>query len=97
MVTYPGDPVVQLERAASIGAGDTVNVTRLDFGVHSGTHVDAPVHFIDGGSGVDEIPLDALVGPCHVVEVPDLSAASVVAVPEGAERVLFKTPNSELW
>lgn len=97
MVTYPGDPVVQLERAASIAAGDIVNLTRLDFGVHSGTHVDAPVHFIDGGSGVDEIPLDALVGPCHVVEVPDLSSASVAAATEGAERVLFKTPNSELW
>ncbi|HET7807179.1 MAG TPA: cyclase family protein [Gaiellaceae bacterium] len=97
MVTYPGDPVVRLERAASIADGDAVNLTRLDFGLHSGTHVDAPVHFIDDGTGVDEIPLDALVGPCHVVEVPDLSASSAAAAPEGAERVLFKTPNSELW
>lgn len=97
MVTYPGDPVVRLERAASIADGDIVNLTRLDFGLHSGTHVDAPVHFIDEGTGVDEIPLDALVGPCHVVEVPDLSASSVATAPEGAERVLFKTPNSELW
>ena len=97
MVTYPGDPVVRLERAASIADGDAVNLTRLDFGLHSGTHVDAPVHFIDDGTGVDEIPLDALVGPCHVVEVPDLSASSVATAPEGAERVLFKTPNSELW
>lgn len=97
MVTYPGDPVVRLERAASIADGDIVNLTRLDFGLHSGTHVDAPVHFIDDGTGVDEIPLDALVGPCHVVEVPDLSASSVATAPEGAERVLFKTPNSELW
>jgi arylformamidase len=97
MVTYPGDPVVRLERAASIADGDVVNLTRLDFGLHSGTHVDAPVHFIDDGTGVDEIPLDALVGPCHVVEVPDLSASSVATAPEGAERVLFKTPNSELW
>jgi len=97
MVTYPGDPVVRLERAASIADGDVVNLTRLDFGLHSGTHVDAPVHFIDDGTGVDEIPLDALVGPCHVVEVPDLSESSAAAAPEGAERVLFKTPNSELW
>jgi arylformamidase len=97
MVTYPGDPVVRLERAASIADGDVVNLTRLDFGLHSGTHVDAPVHFIDDGTGVDEIPLEALVGPCHVVEVPDLSASSVATAPEGAERVLFKTPNSELW
>jgi arylformamidase len=97
MVTYPGDPVVQMERAASIENGDVVNLTRMDFGLHSGTHVDAPVHFIDGASGVDSVSLDALVGPCEVVEVPDLSRDSVARAPEGAERVLFKTPNSELW
>ena len=97
MVTYPGDPVVRMERAASIAGGDVVNLTRMDFGLHSGTHVDAPAHFIDGASGVDEIPLEALVGPCEVVEAPDLSPDSVALAPEGAERVLFKTPNSELW
>jgi arylformamidase len=86
-----------MERAASIAGGDVVNLTRIDFGLHSGTHVDAPNHFLDGASGVDEVPLDALVGPCEVVEVPDLSRESVARAPEGAERVLFKTPNSELW
>jgi arylformamidase len=97
MVTYPGDPVVKLERAASIADGDVVNLTRMDFGLHSGTHVDAPAHFIDGADGVDRVPLDALVGPCEVVEAPDLSRASAARAPEGAVRVLFKTPNSELW
>jgi arylformamidase len=97
MVTYPGDPVVKLERTASIAHGDPVNVTRIDFGLHSGTHVDAPVHFIDGASGADSIPLDALIGPCEVVEVADLSRGSVARVPEGAERVVFKSPNSALW
>ena len=97
MVTYPGDPVVQMERASAIASGDVVNLTRMDFGLHSGTHVDAPVHFIDGASGVDSVALDAVVGPCDVVEVPDLSRESVAQAPEGAERVLFKTPNSELW
>ncbi len=96
MVTYPGDPQVHIERAASISGGDVVNLTRIDFGLHSGTHVDAPVHFIDGAAGVDAIPLDALVGPCEVVEAPDLSPASVAAAPP-VERILFKTPNSELW
>ena len=97
MITYPGDPVVHMERASAIAKGDIVNLTRIDFGLHSGTHVDAPVHFIDGASGVDSVALDALVGPCEVVEVPDLSRESVAQAPEGAERVLFKTPNSELW
>src|SRR5438034_2652409 len=96
MVTYPGDPEVHISRAASIAGGDIVNLTRIDFGLHSGTHVDAPVHFIEGGAGVDAIPLDALVGPCEVVEAHDLSAESVSAAPY-ADRILFKTPNSELW
>ena len=97
MITYPGDPVVHMERAAAIANGDVVNLTRMDFGLHSGTHVDAPVHFIDGASGVESVELDALIGPCDVVEVPDLSRESVARAPEGTERVLFKTPNSRLW
>ena len=97
MVTYPGDPVVKMERASSIAAGDVVNLTRIDFGLHSGTHVDAPVHFIDGAAGIEEVPLEALVGAAEVVEGPDLSRESVARAPEGALRVLFKTPNSELW
>lgn len=97
MVTYPGDPVVKLERAASIAEGSPVNLTRIDFGLHSGTHVDAPVHFLDGAEGIDQVPLDALIGPCEVVEAPDLTRESVARAPEGVERVLFKTPNSELW
>lgn len=97
MVTYPGDPLVKLERAASIADGSPVNLTRIDFGLHSGTHVDAPVHFLDGAEGIDQVPLDALIGPCEVVEAPDLTRESVARAPEGVERVLFKTPNSELW
>jgi arylformamidase len=97
MVTYPGDPVVRIERAESIAAGDSVNLTRMDFGLHSGTHVDAPVHFLEGAAGIDAVPLDALVGPCEVVDLPNLSPESLQLVPEHAERVLFKTPNSELW
>jgi arylformamidase len=97
MITYPGDPPVRLERAESIAEGAAANVSKLDFGLHSGTHVDAPVHFIEGTPGADELPLDVLVGPCVVVTAPDLSRESVAQAPEGVERVLFKTPNSELW
>jgi arylformamidase len=92
MITYPGDPEVRLERVSSIAAGDVVNLSRLDLGVHSGTHVDAPLHFLDGGASVETLPLDVLVGPCVVVEGLDPAA-----VPAGAERVLFKTPNGRLW
>ena len=92
MITYPGDPDVRLERVSSIGDGDVVNLSRLDLGVHSGTHVDAPLHFLDGGRSVETLPLDVLVGPCVVVDGLDPAV-----VPAGAERVLFKTPNSRLW
>ena len=92
MITYPGDPEVRLERVSSIGDGDVVNLSRLDLGVHSGTHVDAPLHFVDGGASVETLPLDVLVGPCVVVDGLDPAA-----VPTGAERVLFKTTNSRLW
>jgi arylformamidase len=97
MVTYPGDPIVRLERAASIASGDPVNLTRIDFGLHSGTHVDAPVHFIDGAAGADALPLNVLVGGCQVIATSDLSHSAVAQVPAEVERVLFKTPNSELW
>ncbi len=102
MVTYPGDPTVKTELASSIGRGDVVNLTRLDFGVHSGTHVDAPVHFLEGGHGVDAWPLDALVGPAAVVDarsvtgVLDREALERIGLPD-AKRLLFRTPNSDLW
>jgi arylformamidase len=97
MVIYPGDPDVRLQRVESIAGGDPANVSKLEFGVHSGTHVDAPLHFIDGGAGAQELPLEVLVGPCEVVTVEQLDAAALESIPEGVERVLFKTPNSELW
>jgi arylformamidase len=98
MITYPGDPEVHMERVVSIEHGDVANLTRLDFGVHTGTHVDAPLHFIDQGAGVDALPLEVFLGPCEVV---DATAADGEIgpehVPDHVDRVLFKTRNSELW
>ena len=99
MVTYPGDPTVSLERVVSIADGGVVNLSRLDFGVHSGTHVDAPVHFIDGAAAAETLPLDVLIGKATVLgltaaERLDASAFNGVDLPE---RVLMKTRNSELW
>jgi arylformamidase len=88
---------VKLERVSSIGEGATANISRLSLGVHTGTHVDAPIHFIEGAAGADELPLDVLNGRCEVVEQAALDESAVEAVPEGADRVLFKTPNSNLW
>src|SRR5919197_2089375 len=105
MFVYAGNPGVLLERAASIATGATSNVSRLDFGVHTGTHLDAPVHFLEGGGGAETIPLDVLNGPCVVVDATSLSddidatALDRLSLPAAgeAERLIFKTPNSRLW
>jgi arylformamidase len=97
MVTYPGDPEVRLERVSSIPDGAVANLTRIDMGAHSGTHVDAPVHFIEGAAGAEQLPLDVLLGQCVVVKTGGLTEADVARAPQGAARVLFRTPNSELW
>jgi arylformamidase len=101
LVTYPGDPGIELAPHARIAAGDDVNVTRLAFGSHTGTHVDAPHHFIDGARRVDDIPLDVLIGPARVVEIPadvraigagELERAGI----DGVARLLLKTCNARL-
>jgi arylformamidase len=102
MIVYEGDPDVRLERAASIAAGAPANVSHLDFGVHTGTHVDAPLHFIEGAPGAETLPLDALVGPAAVVDATfvedEIDADAVARLGlDGVERVLLKTRNGRLW
>jgi arylformamidase len=103
MPVYHDNPGVTLERARSIADGDEVNISRLDMGVHTGTHVDAPVHFIEGGAGSETIDPEILVGEAHVVDATGLradidgEALATLELPPGAERLVFKTRNSELW
>ena len=103
MVTYEGDPEVRLERAVSIADGAAANISRLDFGVHTGTHVDAPLHFIDGAAGAETLPLDVLVGDARVVDATEVTGAldedalRGLGLPQHAERLIFKTQNSRLW
>jgi arylformamidase len=103
MVVYEGDPPVLVERVADLAAGDLATVSRIEMGVHTGTHVDAPAHVLDGAPGADALPLDALVGEAEVVDAEglegDLDAAAIAGlrIPVSAERVLFRTRNSRLW
>lgn len=99
---YPGDPGVEVEQWAAIARGDAANVSMLHFGAHTGTHMDAPSHFIEGAPGLPSLALDTLVGPARVVEIPPdvraVGAGHVAACGlEGAARVLFKTRNSAFW
>jgi arylformamidase len=100
---WPGDPPVELEQVESMDRGAHANISRLSAGVHIGTHVDAPHHFLNDGRTVEGLPLDVLTGPCYVVQLPDgveaitTEALEGTSLPEGAERILFGTSNSRLW
>jgi arylformamidase len=100
--TYPNDPKIKLEDWSSLVKGDGANVSSLCFGAHTGTHVDAPAHFIEGAKKVELLDLEVLIGEARVIEVPEdvitIDEPFVAAnVPEGSVRVLFKTRNSTFW
>jgi arylformamidase len=101
MPVYEGDPPVEVTLSHSIERGDQANVSRLLMGAHTGTHVDAPRHFVQGAKTVDEFSLDVLIGPATVVDFGGVDVISVEILAqadlEGVERILFKTSNSELW
>jgi arylformamidase len=98
MPHWPDNPPIVMQRAMDIGRGHDCNLSHLAMGVHTGTHVDAPVHFIHQAAGVDEMPLTATMGPARVIEIADpsqitadeLRGHSLLA----GERVLFRTSNS---
>ena len=102
LVVWPGDPLVRITQPSHLARGDKVTISRLDIGAHTGTHVDAPAHFVPDGDGVETLSLSALVGPAWVVYAPEVDALSAevlaaLSIPPGAERVLFRTRNSDLW
>ena len=97
---YEGDPPASVDGVKAIGRGDGVNVSALCFGAHTGTHVDAPNHFIEGTRRVDELDVDKLIGPCRVVQLPgDVAAVEPKHLPDlaGVERLILKTRNSAFW
>jgi arylformamidase len=102
LVVWPGDPSIRITQPSHLDRGDEATVSRLEMGAHTGTHVDAPIHFIQGGSGVDRLDLNLLVGPALVVHAPEADALTAevlegLAIPPGTERVLFRTRNSQHW
>ena len=101
MIVYEGDPDISVSSALSLERGDPANVSSLRLGSHTGTHMDAPLHFIAGAAGIDTLPLDLLIGPALVAEVD----ATRLIEPSHLEklpladhpRLLLKTRNSGLW
>ena len=102
LVTWPGDPKIELEKVYQLEKGDAATVSRISMGVHSGTHIDAPGHFIAGGNSVDKLDLEILTGSALVVDVLEADSINAVVlekltIPEGTRRLLLRTRNSELW
>ena len=103
MPVWPSDPPVKLTENAHLAAdkSHTIRVTSIEMGSHTGTHVDAPSHFVDGGKTLSEVPLEVFVGPAQVYELKGVRSIGRAALEKldwhGIERVLFKTDNSAHW
>jgi len=99
MVHWPDNPPVSISRQLDISKGDAANVSMLSMGSHTGTHMDAPLHFVADGKGLDEMELEATMGPARVIEIDDPVSVTADAleeqVIEADERILFKTRNSD--
>ncbi|MGD1001086.1 MAG: cyclase family protein [Candidatus Brocadiia bacterium] len=99
MAHWPSDPPVSVELYKFPEKGDRSTVSLLRMGSHTGTHMDAPRHFLPGSAGVDETPLEFLIGPYQVADCRGLKSISLRQVTgldvPAAPRVLFRTDNSE--
>jgi len=100
--TWPGDPGIEIRDWLSLSNGDAANVSVLNFGAHTGTHVDAPAHFIEGAAKVESLALNVLIGEAQVIEVPEehLAISEQFVLDHcapGTTRVIFKTRNSAFW
>lgn len=103
MPVWPGDGGIKIYRTAKIESGSNANVSRMEMGVHTGTHVDAPYHFVKDGNTVESLPLKTLVGRAYVIHIDD--SVDVITtevlqdadIPPRTRRVLIRTRNSKLW
>ena len=97
-VHWPDDPPIQIDRVSDMELGDQATISKISMGAHTGTHMDAPVHFIRGGKGIDTMPLEATIGTARVIEIRDARSIKRGELEpydiQNGERILFKTKNS---
>ena len=99
MVHWPGDIPVAIEQTSSIERGDAANLSTMHMSAHTGTHMDAPRHFVQDGASIDAMPLEATNGPARVIAVAGEAITAECLEGNGiqpGERILFKTRNSAL-
>src|SRR5438874_12511713 len=103
MPVWPGDPAVQLSAKShqSRDKTHTVRLTAIEMGSHTGTHMDAPLHMVEGGKPLNEVSLETLTGNVTVFEIDGVRSVGRRQLEPlswgGVERVLFKTENSRHW
>ncbi len=101
MAYFPTDPVPpKYYRYNDRALGSIVTMSMLEIISHTGTHIDSPLHFIPDGSTISDMPLDATIGPCRVIEIKNQEKITVAEIEpyniKKGERVLFKTRNSPI-
>jgi arylformamidase len=98
MPHWPDNPPVRIERMLDMDQGAVCNVSTISMGSHTGTHMDAPLHFVRGGIGLDRMPLEATMGPARVIEIKDRTSIKLRHLAphklRRGERLLLKTSNS---
>ena len=102
MPVWPGNAGVRLLPLKRMAAGDKNNLSGLECGLHTGTHVDAPWHFLENGRTVEQMSLDVMIGEAFVADLRAVDAITAetlaqLTLPEGTRRLLLRTRNSELW
>lgn len=95
---YPGDPGLSIQTLMDFERGDDLRLSAISLSAHLGTHVDAPLHFVRGGMSLEQIALETLIGPAHLVEVitrGGIGAEQIARqLPHLCERLLIKTTRS---
>lgn len=100
---WPGVPKVRFETIMDVMEGDIATDHSVFFNIHTGTHVDAPSHFIASGATIENLPIDVFLGPVIVKKIPetfsfiDSAILENLNIPEGTLRLLFHTRNSRYW
>lgn len=98
MPHWPDNPAIEIEPSQCLAHGGVCNVSKMTLGTHTGTHIDGINHFVKGGIGIDQMPIDATVGKARVIAIEDPYQITVAELEphdlQEGERVLFKTRNS---
>lgn len=92
---WPGDEPYRFSRKLSIADGASVNLGSISLSVHAGSHADAPLHFLDGGAGIDAMGLSVYIGPAAVIDVSGHATITVEIIESvdfgDSARLLLRT------